>query len=352
MLFWLKEERAAAGVDLEVGEYVESLENLGEAGFRRDHLVMGDRKVLEKVMSLDLSRRAKVYYGSLLSKFSTIAGVGREIKRVFVSTGCHAPVREATGWTVPLSSFSDVDSVARSILIVEHMYDYDVMRGLAELHLIERNISSLVSLNFIPAAGGGGGSHLALAVYQRDVKGFGLCVLDSDKPHVLGAVGGTAAKCGRAFVESWRWNMHVIEARELENLISPAVMNAAGVMNPFPSNSYFTDDKWEITGYADTKLGDYLCRFRQISPISQSYPRTKAALDRHFAHVSDCDEDACEKASCLICAPASTLLADVARAAEAGHLRKLRKLPERVAALNSLVSDITSVGAAAAWKII
>ncbi|HIE5649747.1 TPA: hypothetical protein ACXNQV_001587 [Stenotrophomonas maltophilia] len=351
MFFWLKEEANIAGVMPDLANYVECLENLGEAGFRKHHLVLGDRSMLVKILDLDISKKARAYFGSVVTKYATIGGLSRDIRRVFVSTGCHAAVEDA-GWTVPLTSFADVDSLAPTILVVEHMHDFDVMSGLTDLHLMEGGLSSLVSLKLFPSAGGGGGAHLSISTYQRDARSLGLCVLDSDRAHVLAALGTTARTCSNAFVSSWRWRMHVLQARELENVIPPGVIKQAGLDYHFKSEGYYHDGVWPISGYADLKLGDSLCRFHRVGVGEQSFEKTAAALAAHFSNHADCGEAICLKPECYLCTPRGGVVARVAEHARSGALRRLRRIPERVAALNDLVSDIAFVGAAAAWRII
>lgn len=72
MFFWLKEEANIAGVMPDLADYTECLENLGEAGFRKHHLVLGDRSMLGKILDLDISRKARAYFGSVLTKYATI----------------------------------------------------------------------------------------------------------------------------------------------------------------------------------------------------------------------------------------------------------------------------------------
>ncbi len=350
MFFWLKEEANITGVTPDLEDYAECLENLGEAGFKKHHLVLGDRSVLAKVVDLDISKKARVYFGSVLSKYATIGGLSRDIRRIFVSTGCHAAV-EGASWTVPLSSFADADSLAPAIIVVEHMHDFEVMHGLVDLHLAEGGLSSVLALKLFPSAGGGGGAHLSVSTYQRDARSLGLCVLDSDREHVLGALGTTARTCTNAFVQSWRWSMHVLQARELENIIPPGVIKSAGIDYSFMSEGYYSEGFWPISGYADLKLGDSICRFRRINAGEQSFAMTAAALATHFNDRVDCGEDRCNKPECRLCEPRGGVVARVAAHARSGQLRALRRVPERVVALNHLLSDLTSVGAAAAWRI-
>ena len=56
MFFWLKDERDVLGGEVQFEEYAVCVENLGEAGYRKEHLVFGDRSIIARAMSLDTPR--------------------------------------------------------------------------------------------------------------------------------------------------------------------------------------------------------------------------------------------------------------------------------------------------------
>ncbi|QGL87136.1 hypothetical protein FEO91_01900 [Stenotrophomonas maltophilia] len=350
MFFWLKDERDVLGGEVQFEEYAVCVENLGEAGYRKEHLVFGDRSIIARAMSLDISRKAKTYYASVLAKYATLGGLHREVRRVFVSTGCCAPAAENGVWTIPLSAFSDVSSVASCIMVVEHMYDYTVILGLVDIHLAQVGLASSVGINLFPAAGGGGGTHLSLSMYQRDVRRLGICVLDSDRSHVYDALGNTAGTCKRVFAESWRWRMHIVCGRELENLIPPGVLKAVGLLSPYVDDAYYSNERWPVMGYVDIKSGDSICRFRKIDRGNRSFVETSDVIDRRFSAISICDEDEpCARDACLLCRSADSMLSDLAGRIHGSEFRKMRKLPQRVKALDELIDDVVAAGAAARW---
>ncbi|HHA2451873.1 TPA: hypothetical protein ACOENR_003304 [Stenotrophomonas maltophilia] len=350
MFFWLKDERDVLGGEVLYDEYAACIENLGEAGYRKEHLVFGDRTIIARAMSLDISRKAKTYYASVLAKYATLGGLHREVRRVFVSTGCYAPAVENGVWTVPLSAFSDVSAVASCIMVVEHMYDYTVILGLVDIYLAQAGLASLVGINLFPAAGGGGGTHLSLSMYQRDARKLGICVLDSDRSHVHDALGNTAGTCKRIFAESWRWRMHIVCGRELENVIPPGVLRAVGIDSPYVDDSNYSDERWPIMGYVDLKAGDYICRFKNIDRGNKSFLETNDVIDRHFGAVSACDDGPCRREACLLCRSADSMLSDLAGRIQGSEFRKMRKLPQRVKALEKLIDDVVAAGAVARWN--
>lgn len=350
MFFWLKDERDVLGGEVLYDEYAACIENLGEAGYRKEHLVFGDRTIIARAMSLDISRKAKTYYASVLAKYATLGGLHREVRRVFVSTGCYAPAVENGVWTVPLSAFSDVSAVASCIMVVEHMYDYTVILGLVDIHLAQAGLASLVGINLFPAAGGGGGTHLSLSMYQRDARKLGICVLDSDRSHVHDALGNTAGTCKRIFAESWRWRMHIVCGRELENVIPPGVLRAVGIDSPYVDDSHYSDERWPIMGYVDLKAGDYICRFKNIDRGNKSFLETNDVIDRHFGAVYACDDGPCRREACLLCRSADSMLSDLAGRIQGSEFRKMRKLPQRVKALEKLIDDVVAAGAVARWN--
>jgi len=342
MFFWL-----TGGVDLGDSGQFEAIENLGESGFAGRHLVLGDRAVIDSIVKgAGLSRKASAYYRSVLARYSQIAGVQRSIKKVQVSAECHSPVLDGE-WTVPLQSFRTDDSVERLLLLVEHMYDYKVIHGLSSIFLKEMGVAAWVRLAVTPVSGGGGGTSLTLAVHQRNRQSLGLCIVDSDRPHIKGAVGSTAKGCIGVYDYRWSWGFHILGARELENLVPPQLYEIAGVGASIGGGNYYSVDAWPIHGFADTKKGDCLCRFRSLTPVDQSYRETQAALA--YSEVEACDN--CPSPACRLCAANDGALVALSANFDRHPLASQRQLHARVPPLTELLDEVVSSAAAANWRI-
>ncbi|MCM5524884.1 hypothetical protein, partial [Xanthomonas hortorum] len=60
MFFWITD-----GDAVNFANFIESLDNLGEAGFARRHLILGERGVISKILQVQgLSRKSSAYFKS------------------------------------------------------------------------------------------------------------------------------------------------------------------------------------------------------------------------------------------------------------------------------------------------
>ncbi|MBY6279025.1 hypothetical protein [Stenotrophomonas maltophilia] len=342
MFFWIKGD-----VNLSDSEQLEAVENLGESGFAGRHLVLADRSTIESISgSGALSRKASAYYRSVRAKYAQVAGVQRSVRKFWVSADCYSPILNGE-WTVPLNSFRTDDSVERLLLLVEHMYDYKVIQGLSNIFLKELGVAAWIRLALTPVSGGGGGTSLTLSVHQKNMRSLGLCIVDSDRQHVKGATGSTAKGCSGVYDNRWGWSLHVLGARELENLVPPQLYSSSGIDIPIGDGGNYNSESWPIYGFADTKKGDCLCRFRNLAATDLSYRETLAAL----AHFSESDGSACPSRNCKLSSGNENALIALSANFEKHPLAAQRTLPSKVQALTELLGEVVSFAAAANWKI-
>lgn len=285
MFLWITTS-GANPASVQWSDWLEALDNLGEAGFRRDHLVLGDRAaILEILRVTDLSRRARAYFQSVATKLTTLGAIARVIRPTFVDVNAISAHQGATGVVVPIAHFKSLHSLERALLLCEHMYDCTLAEEFSLARLRGLGLARIGRLSLRHVVGGGGGIHLTLSTYQLDAETLGVCIIDSDRAHPFDALGTTASTAKGVFEEGWKWCLHIIEARELENLIPPEVAAACGLAKPRLSN-YFNNEAWAIGGYVDFKLehGDKLCRYFSINPSSQSKRHVRDAI----AHLRTC----------------------------------------------------------------
>lgn len=343
MFFWITGE-----LDLSRSEQFDAIENLGEAGFAGRHLVLGDKAAIDSIVAHEgFSRKSSAYYRSVKSKYSQIAGIKGRIPKVNVSPGCYSPSK-GDEWEVPLESFRTDDAVEKALAIVEHMYDYKVVVSLANTSLREIGVNGWVGIELMPVSGGGGGTSLALSVHQKNARSLGICVVDSDRPHIRGPLGSTARGCEKVYDERWGWSLHVIGGREIENLVPPEIFEVGGVEAKLGGWQAYRDETWAVHGYADTKKGDCLCRFRSIPPGDLSFQETSAAL-ANFPALDDID---CPSEKCRLCDANEGALGSLAAALERYPLAGLKKIPTPISALSDLLKQIVSYGAARRWNIV
>ncbi|MCM5526724.1 hypothetical protein, partial [Xanthomonas hortorum] len=263
------------------------------------------------------------------------------------SIACH---QQGIDWVVPLSSFSDTNLLESTILVVEHMYDYQVILFLAQIHLREKGIFGMGGLRFTPVSGGGGGTSLTLVVHQRNSSSLGLCVVDSDRPHVHGALGSTAKSCRKSFSNSWRWSLHILNARELENVVPPELYAQSDVGDRIVRRELYNEKNWPLHGFMDIKKGDRLCRFRNLNIGDKSHEATHSALSA-VSWDSICANLGCSDEKCTMCEPDDGLLARFSSKLDNHKIAGCRVFPQRVPALDHLLAEVASFGLASKWSL-
>jgi hypothetical protein len=297
MFFWLV-CRECGDAPVDWNRWVDALDNLGESGFKGDHLVLGDRPVLDQVRNIaGLSRKAKAYFESAYARLTTIGAVSNAVRPIQVDPTVLAEV-EVAGYTViPLSHFVPQNSAERSLLLCEHMYDFTVAVEFGFARMKALGLSAVCRLSFRPASGGGGGIHLTLSTYQTDPLSIGLCLVDSDRAHPFDRLGASARTCKQAHEPGWKWTLHITEARELENLIPPELADAAGFAQ-MRLGDYYCEECWAIGGYVDHKTADVLCRFVNMDASNLSYSVVRAAVAQ-FQHRSERSKECCANCECV-----------------------------------------------------
>jgi len=347
MFFWIE-----GPVDLSNRNHLASFENLGESGYAGRHLVLGDRLAIAEIASdSSLSRKASAYFRSVLSKYAQLGGIGRSLRKFKVRADCHSPSLVAGEWVVPVDLFKWDSALERTLIVVEHMYDYQVINALAEIAMREQGVSSFARLNLNPVSGGGGGTSLTLTVHQKNAFSMGLCVVDSDRPHVKGGLGNTAKGCIKVFSDRWGWDLHILGARELENIVPPVLYETAGVATSIRGSSLYSNEAWPIYGYMDIKLGDCVCRFGGIDKYDQSFVMTQAAIARLPAPWS-VEGNSCPSVNCNLCGPDDGVLGRLAAKVDSHSVSRVRTLSDRVPALSELVEKVMCFGAAARWSML
>lgn len=274
MFFWLVEtDKCDLNEVIEQG--IEAFETLGLAGYSRTHIVLGDRGLMKALAGSGLlSRRSQQYFKYVFSRYSDLAVLRRRFDPVFIGRSSF-DVNRIEKISVGLDFFSSPASCGQAVLLAEHVFDYKLIRALAKGWIAKNGLASACDVSFRFAAGGGGGTGHVLSVYELDGTSIGCCVVDSDKDHVDANVGNTAEFCINMHSESWRWALHVIEGREIENLIPNCLLEAAVPGRVRANPVLYSDECWSLGGYSDHKIADSLCRFLRVR---KDVPRVSGAL--------------------------------------------------------------------------
>jgi len=282
---------------------ISALNCLGDAAFYGRHIVLGPRPLLTRLAShADLSRSARGYYKWMAGAFTQFGGLVSQVNFLIADAGAFAPSVNGSQWSVPLSLFSDPDFLTVAELICENNSDFEVYDQLARLYAKRELPGCQVRLRSRP--GGGNTTSQVLASAMTSPGPVSLCLVDSDRDLVLGAAGATAKRCMDVYEESWRINLHVLDGRELENLVPVDVMVRVleGERVDTSVVEKFSLVHRDLALFACLKTGEQVCRFHAIGTGYGGYQRTKIALGAtarsHDAFASCGDE--CSSHGCVI----------------------------------------------------
>lgn len=304
MLLWITEVSESQESPLQiVDRNVEALSFLGEAGALGRHVVIASRDRL-RVLARDdrISRRARAYYEWMADAVTQYGGLSAAVECVLVSAQCHAPIQVGEIWTVPLSLFNDPDRLLSAEMICENETDFDVLVAFGRSYL--RRSFPGFSLALRSRPGGGDTTAQVLRSALREPNPPTLCVVDSDRERLGGALGQTARRC-KAEVEShWRVRLHILECRELENIVPATVTiglfaqegRDATLVRQF---ELVPDD---LSRYVCVKSGETLCRFHQLTDAHGHLAEVRAALvetDRTHPAFRGCGT-ACREINCRV----------------------------------------------------
>lgn len=310
MIFWLKSESGLLDLNGVVAKpFISAVENLGEAGFRGKHLILGPRRTFESLARCaDLSAKAKAYYLRMSQNLTQIGGVMNSFPHVSVSAEAIGISKLGEEWVVPLALFSDEQNLESAKLVAEDLSDVDVIESLLKIYV--RDQCGGISINLMGVNGGGGSTGRALSRQLDDAKSIVFCLVDSDRKHLGGALGNTARGCKDSFsrhMDRWNAMLLVIEARELENLLPhPARVELAARLDEGrrAAAEQFAYVDSRIADYCCLKSGENICRFALLDRDVSSYPAIREALDqtrRHHPMVSRCGAgDNCADEGCSV----------------------------------------------------
>lgn len=258
---------------------IEALIELGEAGYRGRHAVVGARTVLGALAKLErLSPRAKTYYRRVTEEYTQLRSILGHSRKIVASSMAVAPINRGGIWYVPLDVFSQSNYVEPSAIVCENDLDYEVYSIFADVMARKHFPGAVLCSQSLP--GGGGGAATVLLRKLADPNPMILCILDSDRTIFRGREGDTARGCRNVWQDSWRSQLIVLVSRELENAVPVAMIGhwarSAGEDDAAVARFELIDKN--LTSYVCLKSGEKLCRFYTISKDAEGYAVTIRAL--------------------------------------------------------------------------
>ncbi|WP_312320264.1 hypothetical protein [Stenotrophomonas sp.] len=238
----------------------DAIENLAYNCRIGNHILLGDRNLLEEIAStFIISDRARSFLrqsaqrmtqqGSLINKVSWL---------LTIDTSNLVP------GMVHLTTFSNANYCEKSQLLTENLSDSMVLTSLAE-HFASVEFKGY-KVVIRQVAGGGSTTGQCLHGLTSSPSGAVLCIVDSDRTFDGAAIGDTAKgtrKKYKASKDKWRSSFHIIEQRELENLIPDDIL--LHCVNKFipaksPEANALLQTSTFFKDYFCVKSGDSTCR--------------------------------------------------------------------------------------------
>lgn len=191
-----------------------------------------------------------------------------------------------------LSEFVDPDLCEKAQLLTENPTDANTLFYLAEEYLHNQLAGYRLSLR----RNNGGGSTIASTLKQMTDSSSGrvLCVVDSDRIFQgarLGSTAKAAKEAQKKVKPKWRSILHIIEQRELENIVPVDVRDHC--IKSYAPTLLGTSRSLELTDrfYSDYfcfKGGDSMCRV--VGSLISKKQHSKLTAARAAAHGSPLEE--------------------------------------------------------------
>lgn len=305
MIIWI-DAAAADCCENTPAVIVDAILELGEAGYKGRHVVVGPRPLMAHLANFEaLSLRARVYFRRIAEEYTQLGAAINGVRNVIASIGAFAPISYGGGWRVPLSLFAQSEYSEPCSVVCENDTDYEIYSAFAEF-MARKNFPGFVLSSRSHAGGGASTSTVLSRLLARPGPVF-LCILDSDRSAVLGAEGSTARGCRRVWTEGWRNELFVLNSRELENIVPwPLICRwAESVGMDDERISSFESVHSDVSSYVCLKSGEPLCRFHRVSADAEGYERTINALRetaKRHARFSRCGAS-CDECGCSVSPP-------------------------------------------------
>lgn len=278
MFFWLQ------GSVEKVEEFLadegsEALIELGEAGYKSRHVVGCSRQVARMLSARsELSDRSRAYFRRIYGEYTQLGSVFSRPESIIIDLEVVEPLQIGGVWRVPLGLFSEEIFSSSCVVVCENDTDFEIYEHLARFWMRSERPDCVVSA--VSRAGHGGSTSTVIRRVALDPNPLYLCIVDSDRNVVLGGEGPTARGVRRAWVESWRGLLKVLECRELENALPIGASIKCEQLNRRSSVvlEALSDVDEDIREFACHKVGERLCRFHDVDSSAAGHGRTKAGL--------------------------------------------------------------------------
>lgn len=285
MLLWIRDINFDSSLDEAILETRwEAVSLLGEAGHRGKHLVLGPRPVLQALgSSPEITKKARAYYLAKAESLTQLGRVVATLSHVSISSDCSEPHLLDGKWIVPLSLFSDPDYLQTANVICEDEHDFDVLRGLAAIFARRLWPECGFSANSMP--GGGRSTHRILRRVAESKGPVFLCAVDSDREHAGDTAKATAELCVAVGADSWRGELYVLKARELDNIIATTAKRCIPHLAAIEKAQNLEQLHPAIADYACLKTGESICRFHSLEAETPFGCLTRDGLSATARHV-------------------------------------------------------------------
>ena len=247
MIILLKEGRQL----ISSNENSDAIENIVYNCRIGNHVLLGERLLLERIATeFQLTERARAFLRSTAQKMTQQGNLINQISWTMA-----VDTSNSESGMVPLSIFSNADYCEKSQLLTENLSDARTLTCLAGFYL-KANFKGY-KLSVRQVAGGGSTTGQCFEALTASPSGAVLCVVDSDRAFQGASIGDTARSAKQKFKigkDKWRSRLHIIEQRELENLL-PQDLLIQCVQKHLPQNV----EHVSALEHTDNFFRDYFC---------------------------------------------------------------------------------------------
>jgi len=258
-----------------------ALDNIAYQCRSGNHVLMGSRDLLTRIAeSPNLDKRTisvirnaaqrMTQQGSLLQKSPWVLEID---------------TADSTGDCAHLLDFANPDLCEKSQLLAENPTDSTTLANLAEIYINNQLSGFKLSIR----CNNGGGSTIGNTLKQitDNASGCVLCVVDSDRVFSGAKIGSTARAAKQAHNKvnpKWRSRLHIIEQRELENIIPSDVRDhCIRIHAPhlLPTSVNIEGTQNFYSDYFCLKSGDSMCRVVNSIISQKQHSKLQEAREAH-----------------------------------------------------------------------
>lgn len=259
----------------------QALDNIAYQCRSGNHLLMGSRNLLSRLAeSPNLDKRTSSIIRNAAQRMTQQGALLQQSPWIL-----EIDTANSSKDLAHLLDFTDPGLCEKSQLLTENPTDSSALASLAEIYIKTYFTGHQLSIR----CNNGGGSTIGNTLKQitDTASGCVLCVVDSDRIFPGAKVGSTARAAKQAYKKvtpQWRARLHIIEQRELENIIPTDVRNHCIKLyapHLLPTSINIERTQKFYSDHFCLKSGDSMCRMVSSIITQKQQNKLKEANEAH-----------------------------------------------------------------------